>query len=157
MLYWDKIIRLNYFIIILIAFSLKLITNFAFIVLDVPSQYTANGTVNLLETEVGLPFMLFLIIILFPILETLIFQFLVIEIVFLLRIRLKMKFIVAIMLSALLFAFFHNYSCIYFTFSMLSGVIYAGMYLIGKYKNESAFLYPVSLHVFWNLFAHLAD
>lgn len=90
-----------------------------------------------------------------PLLETLIFQTIVIEII--LKINNKAS-ILSIIISAFIFGLIHNYNAYYQFSAFLIGLFYAWIYLfIKKNKKESAFLFLVLIHSTNNLIATLFD
>ncbi|WP_333861548.1 CPBP family glutamic-type intramembrane protease [Clostridium sp.] len=73
-----------------------------------------------------------------PILETIIFQYGIIEILSSIKIFKEKKIIIAI-ISSLLFAISHSYSYLYISYSFIIGLVLAYSYLTYKKKNFSAF------------------
>ncbi len=135
-------------------FSLFIIdTIYNFIVSYIISRYDAT----LIDTHLADKYSLFTIFILTvviaPIFETFIFQFLLIEI--LLTFKLKKEIIIYI--SAILFAATHNYNFVYFIAIIFSGLIYAAYYLYLKSKNKNALFYVILLHSVSNLFIFVID
>lgn len=88
-------------------------------------------------------------IILSPILETLVFQYALIE-----SIRQKIKPLYACFLSATAFALVHCYSIYYFLFALISGVIFAYLYYLEKSVVKS-FLLVLSVHFLYNLLIYI--
>lgn len=96
----------------------------------------------------------FLTVIIAPLLETLIFQFLVIEGLFMLKI--KPKYIVLV--SSMLFAIIHSYNLVYVLFIVFLGILYAIYYtLLRKHGRYMAFGSVAILHAMLNLTAFLVD
>ena len=94
-------------------------------------------------------------VIIAPLIETFIFQYLIIE--FLFRFK-KIKLNIIILVSALAFGLAHNYNFFYVLVICISGFIYASYYLYLKIKNiKFPFLYISSLHALWNFLALILD
>lgn len=87
----------------------------------------------------------FVIAIFSPLIETVIFQYLIIEILYD-----KFKKEIICIISALLFACTHLYNYIYFIFSFIIGLTFAYLYLIGRLKKRG-FLYVYSTHLIYNV------
>ena len=90
-----------------------------------------------------------------PLIETFIFQYLIIE--FLFRFK-KIKLNIIILVSALTFGFTHYYNLIYVLVICVGGFIYASYYLYLKIKSiKSPFIYIFSLHALWNFLVFILD
>ena len=95
------------------------------------------------------------IVIIAPLIETFIFQYLIIE--FLLRFK-KIKLNIIILVSALAFGSAHNYNFFYVLVICISGFIYASYYLYLKIKEvKFPFLYISSLHALSNFLVFILD
>lgn len=94
-------------------------------------------------------------VILAPFLETIIFQVIVIE----LLIRLRVRPLIAILTSALLFALSHNYHIFYILAVLPSGILFAYYYYILRKRKGVlfAFLVIALLHALLNLLAFLGN
>lgn len=90
-------------------------------------------------------------LIVIPLFETFIFQALIIELVCKFIKRPRNKLYLALILSALAFAFNHSYSISYFLFTLVGGLILALAYFIGRYRRENAFLLVFIIHSLYNL------
>jgi len=86
-------------------------------------------------------------VIIAPLLETFIFQFLVIELLH----TFKLDNTTIIFISAALFALSHYYNLIYILIIFLPGLIYATYYLYLKHNNKNGFLPVFFLHSLSNL------
>lgn len=82
------------------------------------------------------------IIIIAPIIETLIFQFMIQELIFrIVKIgNIKSLFLISISVSSLLFSSTHYNSLFHIGISFISGLIYSTLYVIVKLKFESRLL-----------------
>ncbi|MCY4781215.1 CPBP family glutamic-type intramembrane protease [Sphingobacterium sp. UT-1RO-CII-1] len=97
----------------------------------------------------------FLVVILFPFIETLIFQYLV----FYIGRKLNIKDYLTILLSTLFFALAHHYNVVYVVVTFFSGFIYAyAFFFLSKKANDLiAFLFISFLHILNNLLAFIPD
>lgn len=88
---------------------------------------------------------LVLFVIIAPILETLIFQYAVIEICK--RVKIALKY--CCFISALAFAFCHLYNIFYFIYTFVAGLMFAYLYTRGA-NQKQAILYPFIVHIIYN-------
>jgi len=87
-----------------------------------------------------------------PIAETIVFQFLLIE--GLLALRLRIGFVITI--AAVLFAATHHYNWVYVVVMLFSGLAYGYYYwLLRRWSITEAFLWVLLLHASWNFIAFL--
>ena len=94
-------------------------------------------------------------VIIAPLIETFIFQYLIIE--FLFRFK-KIGVNIIILVSALAFGLAHSYSFFYVLVICISGFIYASYYLYLKIKNvKFPFLYIFFLHALSNLLVFILN
>ncbi|WP_313190617.1 type II CAAX prenyl endopeptidase Rce1 family protein [Sphingobacterium sp.] len=104
--------------------------------------------------DYGILFTTFLLLIFAPIIETLIYQFLVIEI--LRKIKIPPGLIISF--SAILFGLSHHYHVFYIIATTISGIIYALYYLKLRPQGKlNAILGVTGLHFLSNLVALLSD
>jgi len=94
---------------------------------------------------------LLIAVIVAPLIETLLFQSLIIEIVCKIIKRPRRNIFVAVMISSLAFALNHTYSLSYFIFTFFVGVIFALAYYLGRYRKESAIILVFLIHSIYNL------
>jgi uncharacterized protein len=95
------------------------------------------------------------IILVVPILESLVFQFLIQEFILKLLHSFKAKFAVSLFFSSFLFSVSHNYSLIYIFSTLMSGLIYSGLYLIIRQKANDkidAIILTALMHILYNFF-----
>jgi len=90
-----------------------------------------------------------------PLIETLLFQSLIIEIICRIIKRPRNNILLAVLVSSLAFALNHTYSIIYVVFTFFVGIIYAFAYYLGRYRKESAIILVFLLHSLDNLLASL--
>tara|TARA_B110000114_G_scaffold22039_1_gene21000 strand:+ start:1245 stop:1751 length:507 start_codon:yes stop_codon:yes gene_type:complete len=90
-----------------------------------------------------------------PIIETFLFQYLIIEVLFFFK-RIKINTIIII--SSLSFSLTHYYNFIYILVTFLSGIIYASYYLyLKEEKQRFPFLYICLFHSLYNFSAFILD
>jgi hypothetical protein len=110
---------------------------------------------NVFDKKMSLTEIFILSVIIGPLMETFLFQYLIIEILSFFR-RIKVNTIVII--SSLAFSLIHYYNFIYISVTFLSGVIYASYYLYLKTeKQKFPFLYIFSLHSLYNFSVFILD
>ena len=105
-----------------------------------------NGAEEHIETVV---YEFFTAVIIAPLVETLIFQFLVIEFLYLTKIG-KRKIVV---ISAIIFSLTHYYSIGYIFYAFSMGVIFSYSYVIRKNATQ-AFLTVYAIHLLRNAMAY---
>lgn len=110
---------------------------------------TGVGLRNHSISTMGAQDELLIAVVLAPILETVIFQYALIE-----SIRQKIKPLYACFVSATAFALVHCYSVFYFLFAFISGLIFAYLYYLEKSVLKS-FLLVLSTHFLYNLLVYL--
>lgn len=98
---------------------------------------------------------LIIAVLLAPIIETTIFQALIIEIVFKFIKRPRLNIWIAILASSTAFALNHTYSFWYIFITFIAGVILALAYYLGKYRKEGAFILVFIIHSMYNLLTSL--
>lgn len=113
-----------------------------------PQYIDSNPIVN-----ESLEVIFILSVIIAPIVETFIFQFLIIEILLLF----KVKHFAIIVISGLLFAVAHFYNLAYILAIVFPGLLFAWYYLYLKVHKKNAFLSVTLLHACSNLFAFIFD
>ena len=138
--------NLRYFCLVFaITFAFKLIT--ALIATYFDPSLTDNPVVT--ESLVG---NFILMVIIAPLIETLIYQFAIIEIGF----RLKFHPLLSIIISALAFGLSHHYNIVYVLITTVSGFIYAYYYTALRPQNyTNRFVLVALLHSLFNLIAFL--
>lgn len=138
--------NLKYF---LIFFSIK--TTFSIVTSILATHYDPSLTDNA-SNDYSVWETFILSVIFAPILETLIFQYALIEL--LLKTRLRPIFVVAI--SALLFGVNHHYNLVYILVMTVIGFLFALYYMMLRAQGGwNKILLVVLLHALWNLIAFL--
>jgi len=98
---------------------------------------------------------LLIAVIVVPIIETLLFQSLIIEVICKIIKRPRRNIYIAVIASSLAFALNHTYSLSYVIFAFFVGIIYALAYYLGRYRKEGAIILVFILHATDNLSASL--
>lgn len=98
---------------------------------------------------------LLIAVIVIPLLETLLFQSLIIEIICKIIKRPRKNIHIAVMVSSLAFALNHTYSLSYFIIMLGAGIILALAYYLGRYRKESAIILVFIIHSMYNLSSSL--
>ena len=106
---------------------------------------TGNGLRNDAMDNMDTKDQFFIAVLVAPIIETLIFQYALIE-----SIRQKIKPSYACLLSAFAFALVHFYSVYYFLFALIGGLTFAYMYYLEKSVIKSI-LVVLTAHILYNL------
>lgn len=96
-----------------------------------------------------------IVVIVVPLLETLLFQSLIIEIICKIIKRPRKNMYFAVIASSLAFAFNHTYSLSYFIITLGAGIILALVYYIGRYRKEGPIILVFILHAMYNLLSSL--
>lgn len=86
-----------------------------------------------------------------PLIETLLFQTLIIEIICKLIKRPRKSIWIAVIVSSSAFALNHTYSTAYIIITFLGGFILALAYYLGRYRKENAVLLVFIIHSLYNL------
>lgn len=94
---------------------------------------------------------LLIAVIVVPLLETLLFQSLIIEIICKIIKRPRKNIYIALIVSSLAFALNHTYSLSYVIFTFFVGIIFALAYYLGRYRKESAIILVFIIHSIYNL------
>ncbi len=98
---------------------------------------------------------LLIAVIVAPLLETLLFQSLIIEIICKVIKRPRKNIYIAVMVSSLAFALNHTYSLSYVIFTFFVGIIFALAYYLGRYRKEGAIILVFIIHSIYNLSSSL--
>ncbi|WP_209332976.1 CPBP family glutamic-type intramembrane protease [Lunatimonas salinarum] len=149
--YESNIKMLTYMVLIDFAFSSIL----SFLVINIIDDKAFDADF-LEETSQGAIFISY--VVLGPIIETFIYQFLIIEAILLMKNKINIPNIVPISVSALAFGISHNYNVLYIISMILIGILYATYYLIAKYNtNMKAYLSVLLVHSFANLIGFVIE
>ncbi|WJS94594.1 CPBP family intramembrane metalloprotease [Flavobacterium johnsoniae] len=136
------VLDLKHWQLILLVILLNFLNNYIFSVVsdlfDVPLNEGFNDHYTIKEKIV-------LFIIVAPFIETLLFQYAVIEI----SKSIKMALKYCCLVSAFAFAAFHLYNFFYFSYAFVTGLLFAYLYTRGK-NQRSAILLPFIAHVIYN-------
>lgn len=102
-------------------------------------------------THNGIILQILLTVFIVPIIETIIFQLLIIEAIRKIIKRPKNNICLALLLSSTAFALNHTYSLSYFVITFLGGLTLAFAYYLARYRRENAFLMAFLIHSLYNL------
>ena len=94
---------------------------------------------------------LLIAVIVAPLIETLLFQSLIIEIICKIIKRPRKNICIAVTVSSLAFALNHTYSIVYFIITLGAGFILALAYYLGRYRKEGAIILVFLIHSLYNL------
>jgi membrane protease YdiL (CAAX protease family) len=145
----DFFLNTNQYILIGIFVSFNIFISFLFSIISkliFGNSFTSNihKFENLTEEFI-------LVVIVSPIIETIIFQFIIIEIFY----EKCNKYLIC-GLSAILFASSHLYNILYFVFAFIMGLAFAYLYILGK-KKEKGIKYVFLSHLIYNLIAFILN
>lgn len=98
---------------------------------------------------------LLIAVVVIPLIETLLFQSLIIEVICRLIKRPRRNICIAVTVSSLAFALSHTYSVGYVVMSFLWGFIFAFAYYFGRYRKENAIMLVFVVHSTYNLLSSL--
>ena len=103
----------------------------------------------------NIAFDLLMAVIVVPLIETLIFQSLIIEVICKIIKRPRRNICIAVLVSSLAFGLNHSYSLSYVIFTFFGGIGLALAYYLGRYRKEGAITLVFILHSMYNLLASL--
>lgn len=150
-LYFEKIhsylIKLNRVRLVLLFIVINALNSLSFSALAY--FVTGDGLINYSIDSMSAANQFLIAVIGAPIIETLIFQYALIE-----SIRQKIQPIFTCFFSALAFALVHFYSICYFLFALVSGLIFAYLYFLEKSVWKS-FLLVLTAHTLYNLLIYM--
>jgi len=131
------------------------------LILSLVNQFISVGTMHSDSILKNVPLykILFYKVILGPFVETLFFQFIIIEII--LWIFRKHKELISIILSGLIFGFVHYFNTqniLYTFFAIIAGLIFSTIYTMSKLrKDTNPLLLVFTIHLSINLFAFIIN
>ena len=133
--------------LILLVILLNFLNNYMFFVVSDFFEISLNKGFN---DNYTIKEKLVLFIVIAPLIETLLFQYAVIEICKSIKMRLKY----CCFLSAFVFALFHLYNVFYFWFTFIGGLLFAFLYAKGENKKKAIAL-PLIAHTIYNGFVFI--
>lgn len=93
-----------------------------------------------------------------PIFETFLYQFLIIELLLIIRKWIRIPLFIPIAVSAIAFGMSHDYNVYYICSASLIGILYAIFYLIAKYNvSMNAFISVTIVHASTNFMGFILD
>lgn len=128
--------------LVVIVLLLNFLNNYIFAILAKHFSISLNKG---FEDNYSFTEKIVLFIIIGPIIETLLFQYVVIEI----GKDQKMALKYCCLLSAFIFASLHLYNVFYFLYAFVTGLLFAYLYLAGK-NEKNAILLPLVAHIIYN-------
>jgi len=137
---------------IALFYSLLIIDNIYNLSISYIINYFDSSLTETLEfSDFSLNEIFFLTVIIAPLFETLIFQFLIIELLYFFKVKNNS----IIIISTVLFAISHNYNIVYILAIIFPGLMYATYYLYLKINKKNGFILIFSLHAFSNLISFI--
>lgn len=97
----------------------------------------------------------FLVVILIPLIETLIFQYSVICTICYFIKRKRSNFYISLLLSAFFFSLNHAYDYYYMIYAFFIGLILAFAFYISRYRRQNSILLVSIIHSLWNLIGYI--
>ncbi|MEO8255655.1 MAG: CPBP family intramembrane glutamic endopeptidase [Flavobacterium sp.] len=128
--------------LVLIVILLNFLNNYIFSIVSKHFSISLNKGFN---DNYSITEKIVLFIIIGPVIETLLFQYVVIEICKDQKMALKYSCLV----SAFIFASIHLYNVFYFLYAFVTGLMFACLYLAGK-NQKNAILLPLVTHFIYN-------
>ncbi len=117
------------------------------------AESSDNKSINDLSFEK----LIIVVVIIGPVLETIIFHFLLLELLLYIFSKNSYRFFIVVVISSLLFSLTHNFSAYYLITTFLGGIIYSTSYIIAKNKNMIPFFVVFLIHSISNLAAILMN
>ena len=148
-------INLNVKYFFLIMFVLQLIPSLISTMFNIDST---NNTVSVIEKSDSKIVILLITVIWGPIFETVVFQYLLINMVKAFTSNTKHQATLSILIPSVIFGSTHYYNMYYFIFAIFIGVIYSSTYYISQFlRKENGFIIVLLLHSLNNLLAFLIN
>ncbi|HYX06508.1 MAG TPA: CPBP family intramembrane glutamic endopeptidase [Bacteroidales bacterium] len=118
----------------------------------------SNENVELIEQVDNVFLIILFEVVMIPLFETFIFQFLLINMVKALAGRSRYTFWLSVLIPSVLFGLSHSYSLLYIVAATLTGIIFSLTYYISTFlRKENGFLIVFLLHGLNNLLAILIN
>lgn len=124
---------------------------FAYLLPSNSSQNDVEDSLTTIYEKIGLG------VIVVPIIETLLFQSLIISVICYLIKRPKYNLYASIFISATAFSLSHSYNIYYIIMTFLTGTTLAFAYYIARYRKFNATITIILIHAIWNLFSFITD
>jgi membrane protease YdiL (CAAX protease family) len=149
---YHKIINLKkYKFVILCVFVVVLIAHTTSNIILSISPDKASLTNPLFENE-SLIYIFIIVVIFGPLLETILFQYFIIEFLLFFD-KLKKNRIITLIISSLIFGLSHSFNVYYFFFGLILGILLSLCYLLAKTRKDiHPFLFTLFIHSSYNLF-----
>ena len=148
---FNFLLRINIFYYIVIWLFVFILVNMLSLLF--PESSLDNHTVSIMPQFIK-PY---IVIFYGPLLETLIFQALIISGICFFVVRPRKNFYFSVIASSLVFALVHLYSIYYFIFGLLIGFVLAVAYYFARYRKENAIIPIFLIHSIWNFIVFIAE
>ena len=139
----------NQYILISIFVAFNLVVSFFLSIIS--KIIYGNSFTNNIHKFQNLNEEFILVVLVSPLIETIIFQLIIIEILYD-----KCRKVLICVLSALIFASTHLYNLLYFIFAFIMGLAFAYLYILGK-KKEKGIKFVYLSHLIYNLIAFILN
>ncbi len=142
-----KASKINVYLFFGIAFILLLLSS---LIISYFLPFSAsNSNVNYIE-HFGKIITLLVVVIWVPVMETILYQALIIYVIKAFVPKIRYSFFISIFISSMAFGLSHPYSLPYIFAASIAGLIFATTYYISLYRKQSAFLLVFLLHAINN-------
>jgi uncharacterized protein len=122
------------------------------------SGLTGTGDIsNEFISNMGFEEQIIIAVIIGPALETIIFHFLLLELLLYVFKNWNYRYLFAVIISAVIFSLTHNWEVHYLIFSLIGGLIFSTSYIIAKVKNMIPVVVVFSIHAISNLMSTLVN
>lgn len=148
MRYFDHIASSPYKLVLIMPL-LFLINNI--MIFHVFGGINASGSGQGIFCSVGLAEQFFISVIIGPVIETILFHFLLMELLLLIFKKATYRFLIVVVISSLIFSFTHQLQIHFLVMSFIGGVILSSSYIIAKIKNMIPVVVVFFIHALANL------
>ena len=114
--------------------------------------YLNSDLLTSFDAETSLGEIFFYSVLIGPLFETFVFQYLIINIL----LKYNVRYVIILLISSMCFALDHSYNLVYVAFAFISGLFYASYYMYLKSINyKKAFLNIWCIHLLYNFLAFI--
>jgi len=151
----EKILNLNVIYYFILIFFIQLIPSIILMVFNVENT---NTSVNIIEQFNNIIITFLFVVVWGPIFETVIFQFILINLIKTFTQNTKYTMFLSIVIPSIVFGSSHPYNIYYFAFGTIIGLVYSSTYYISQFfRKENGFIIVLLLHSSNNLLAFLTN
>ena len=150
--YLIVLVQMPYLKFILLFFLITLF--FGVITFFLPSHLASENPVNHFDSITE---QLLFGVLIGPIIETLLFQSLIISIICKIVKKTRFNLIPALVISAIAFGLNHSYNLVYIIYTFIIGIFLAFVYYVARFRKESATLSVFLIHSIINLISFNID